>query len=265
MTKYQIKDNKKYYFNSKKFSSLNSFYGINEEIRKTVDESLKNQESYLKKHFVSIQDKSFVSFFDMSMSANIKPNKYYGEMFNKVDALKKYAKHIGFSSPVFMTITAPTYLKPLKQINIGKNRIKLVDNPNFTGETDYVDKARFYLSEKWRIFLRQRLFRDIKKKYNDRVIYMRTYEPMIDGTPHLHLVIFLPPEFKDRFVKLAKHYFRQTRTDIKTIFDEEIGGVVAYILKYILKSFSNSKWLFHFILPPVSLPAFHFFESQTSM
>ena len=62
MKKYQIIDNKKYFFNSKKFSSLNSFYGINEEIRKTVDESQKKQETYLKNHFVNINDKSFVSF-----------------------------------------------------------------------------------------------------------------------------------------------------------------------------------------------------------
>ena len=27
----------------------------------------------------------------------------------------------------------------------------------------------------------------------------------------------------------------------------------------------NLEWIFHFILPPVSLSAFHFFESQTSI
>lgn len=236
-----LKDGKRYFFNSKKFTSLNSLYGIDDYIKKEVNEKLENQTEYLKNHYVELNETKYISFLDMSRSANIKPNQYYGEMFNKVSSLREYAKEIGFTSPVFMTITPPSYLKPLKQINLKRNRVKLVDNPRFSGELEYVNEARKYQSEKWTKFLNQRIIKDIKKKYGERLIYMRTYEPMIDGTPHVHIVAFIPPEFLDRFVKLAKKYFSETRFDIKTVFEEDIGGVIAYILKYILKSFSNSK------------------------
>ena len=241
MSKFSIKNNKTYIFASKKFPSLNSIYGINKEVKKIVDENLEKQTEYLKNNYICLNDKNFKSFLELSRGANINPNKYYGEMFNRVSSLKAYAKEIGFTCGIFITLTPPSYLKPLKQIQLSKKRIKLVDNPNFSGEANYVDLAREYQSKKWTKFLTQRIFKDIKAKYNERLIYMRTYEPMIDGTPHVHIVAFIPPEFKERFVKLAKKYFGATRFDIKTEFNDEIGGIVAYILKYILKSFSNSK------------------------
>jgi len=241
MSKWFFKDGKKYIFNSKKFTSLNTIFGITPEIKREVDESLKKQSTYLKSNFVELDNKKFVSFFDMSKSSNLKPKQYYGEMFNKVNALREYAKYLGFTDAVFMTITPPSYLKPLKQINIKKGRVKMVDNPRFAGLADYVSLAREYESNIWRKFLTQRIFKEIKSKYGERIIYMRTYEPMIDGTPHIHIVAFVPPEFKDRFVRLAKGYFSKTRFDIKTDFKDDVGGVVAYILKYILKSFSDSR------------------------
>ena len=235
------KDGVKYIFASKRFQSINTIFGITDEIRKEVNQNLKNQKEYLKNHFVDIKQEKYISFLDMSRSANIKPSQYFGEMFNKVSTLQKYAKEVGFTTPVFMTITAPSHFKPLKQIKIKKKVVKMVDNPRFCGVVDYVNCAREYQSEKWRKFLTQKIFKNMKEKYGERMIYMRTYEPMIDGTPHLHIVAFIPPEYKERFVRLAKKYFSDTRFDIKTKFDDDVGGVVAYILKYILKSFSNSK------------------------
>ena len=122
---------------------------------------------------------------------------------------------------------------------------KLVDNKNFSGFTDgsvdYVKQSIQYISKTWSAFTRQRVCTDIKKKYGERMIFMRTYEPHIDGTPHAHLVAFIPPEFKERFVNVAKGYFSDSKFDIKTEFDGDRGGVIAYILKYILKSFENAK------------------------
>jgi len=243
MSKIFHKEGNRYIFASKKFSSINSLFGITKQIKDQVDSNLKKQTKYLKDHFISFnnEEDTSLSFFDMSKSANIKPNQYFGEMFNKVSTLQKYAKEVGFTDAIFMTITPPTYYKPLKQIELKNNLYKLVDNPRFCGVVDYVKYAREYESNKWRKFLCQKIFRDMKKKYGERMIYMRTYEPMIDGTPHVHIVAFIPHEYKERFIKLAINYFRETRFDIKSTFDEDIGGVVAYILKYILKSFSNSK------------------------
>ncbi len=240
MSRFIYKDGKRYLFASKK-TNIDSIFGITPEIKKEVDERLESQRNFLKDTFIEINEEKYISLYDMSISSNIKPDKYYGEIFNRVSTIRKYAKEIGFTADVFMTLTPPSYLKPLKQVKLKRDRIKMVDNPRFNGEFDYVNKAREYQSEKWTKFLSQRIFKDIKKKYGERLIFMRTYEPMIDGTPHVHIVALIPPEFKERFVKLAKKYFSETRFDIKTDFDDGIGGVVAYILKYILKSFSNSK------------------------
>lgn len=231
-----------YYNYSNYFEHSNFLYGITPRIRKDVEESNQKQKDYLKNTFIMIDgDVTKMSLFDISSSANIQPARYHGEIWNRVTALRKYADYIGFSTPVFMTITPKTEFKPTKQIEIKKNVFKLYNNKNFSGSFDYVDEARKYISEKWTSFTRERLFRDIKKAYGENVIFMRTYEPHIDGTPHAHLVAYIPPEFKDRFVELAKGFFVESRFDIKTEFDARKGGVVSYILKYILKSFENAK------------------------
>jgi len=242
------KDGMTYYFNSKKFPELNNIFGLTKKQKQSVDENLNSQRNYLKNTFVNINDESYISLLDINFSANIKPKQYYGEMFNRVDCIKRFANDIGYDTPVFITLTPPSHLKPLKQIRLKNNVVKLVDNPKFvgflddeTGEVfDYVSMARDFISSMWTKFLRQYLFREMKAKYGERLIYMRTYEPMLDGTPHVHIVAFIPNEYKERFVKLVKNYF-STRTDVKIDFDEGVGGVVAYILKYILKSFSNSE------------------------
>ncbi|WP_458701389.1 replication endonuclease [Sulfurospirillum sp. 1307] len=242
MYKYFKKDGKTYFFESKVFDDFNYLYGITPKKKQIVDNNLESQRNYLKNAFVNFNDESFINLFDINFSANIKPKQYYGEMFNRVSTLQKYAKANKFDTPIFITLTPPSHLKPLKQIRLGNsNKYKLVDNPKFCGSLDYVDLAREYISNKWTKFLRQRLFTEMKNKYNERLIYMRTYEPFLDGTPHVHIVAFIPNEYKQRFINLVKNYFSDTRTDVKSEFDNGVGGVVAYILKYILKSFTNSQ------------------------
>lgn len=242
-----IRKGEEVYFNySTLLDSSNYLYGITPQMRKDVAEKLEKQKDYLKNTFLKIDGEATkVCLFDLSSSANVQPARYHGEIWNRVTALQKYAQEIGFCVPVFMTITPRTCNKPTKQIQLKKNMFKLIDNKNFSGFTDgsvdYVKQSIEYISHVWTRFTRQRLFRDIKKKYGENVIFMRTYEPMIDGTPHAHLVAFIPPEFKERFVNVAKGFFSDSRFDIKTEFDNDRGGVVAYILKYILKSFENAK------------------------
>lgn len=240
------KGNEVYFNHSTLLESSNYLYGITPRMRKDVAEKLEKQKDYLKNTFLSIDGEATkISLFDLSSSANVQPARYHGEIWNRVTALQKYAQKIGFTVPVFMTITPRTFNKPTKQIQLKKDVYKLIDNKNFSGfvdgTVDYVQQSIKYISGVWSAFGRQRVCEDIKKKYGERVIFMRTYEPMIDGTPHAHLVAFIPPEFKERFVNLAKGYFSDSRFDIKTEFDNDRGGVVAYILKYILKSFENAK------------------------
>lgn len=235
------KDNKTYFFNSK-YEKLNHLYQITKEDKKIVDEKIKNQEDYLKSHVISFHDNDLTrSLHDLSYGANIKPEIYFSEMNNRVNTLLKYSKEIKFSQPIFITLTAKSEHKPLKSISIGKNRFKMIDNPRFNGSPEHVTEAREYLSESWTLFTCKRVFKDIKEKYGERYVYMKTYEPTLDGVPHLHALLFVPPEFKDRVIKAISASFKTSRHDIKTDFDDDVGGVVAYIMKYILKSFKNAK------------------------
>ncbi|NBK99114.1 MAG: hypothetical protein EOM50_14055 [Erysipelotrichia bacterium] len=242
-----IRKGEEVYFNySTLLEECNYLYGVSPRMRKDVMEKLDKQKDYLKNTYLQIDGEiTKISLFDLSSSANVQPSRYHGEIWNRVTALQKYASDIGFSVPVFMTITPRSCNKPTKQIQMKKNMYKLVDNKNFSGFTDgsvdYVKQSIQYISKTWSAFTRQRVCTDIKKKYGERMIFMRTYEPHIDGTPHAHLVAFIPPEFKERFVNVAKGYFSDSKFDIKTEFDGDRGGVIAYILKYILKSFENAK------------------------
>ena len=241
-----VKGNEIFYNYSTKLEECNFLYGVTPRMRKDVEEKLEKQKNYLKNTFLSFDGiPTCKSLFDLNSSANIQPQRYHGEIWNRVQGLQQYAKDVGFTVPVFITITPRTVNKPTKQIFLKKNVYKLVDNPNFSaftdGSVDYVKQTLEYISHKWQGLLKQRVCTDIKKATGTRLIFMRTYEPHIDGTPHAHIVCFVPPSFKDRFVEVCKDYFIDSRCDIKTEFEDEKGGVIAYILKYILKSFENAK------------------------
>lgn len=233
-----IKDGIKYRFSSK-YEIFNNPYGISLQMKKDINQNLQDSIEFLKKSYIEINGDKQISLFEISNSANIAPDKFKAELWNRISSIKEYAKEIGFDTPIFITLTPPSHLKPLKQIKL-KNSIKLIDNPKFSGECDYVIKSRDFIGEAWRKFLRQAIFRNIKAKYKLPIIYLKTYEPFLDGSAHCHIVVFIPNEFKDRFTNLVKRYFK-TRTDIKTEFKGDIGGVVSYLLKYVLKTFKNSK------------------------
>lgn len=239
--RYHKKDDKTYWFSSNSPLIENYLYGVKPSDKKKIDAKIEFQKEYLKNAFVNINDESYISLLDCNFSANLKPEQYHGEMFNRVKTIQDYAKELGYDTPVFITLTPPSYLKPLRTVEIKKDKLyKVVDNPKFIGFENYVDCTREYNSFYWTKFLRQRMFTELKAKFGERLIYMRTCEPQIDGSLHTHIMAFVPKEYKDRFINLVKGYFK-TITDVKTDFDEDIGGVIAYILKYILKSFTNGK------------------------
>jgi hypothetical protein len=235
------KDNKIYFFNSK-YKSLNNLYHLTKEDKKEVNKKIDKQKSYLKSHVLSFHgtDES-KSLLDLSYGANINPDIYFSEMNNRVNSLLQYSKDINFNEAIFITLTAKSEHKPLKSISLGSNRFKMIDNPKFNGNPDNVREAREYLSDSWSNYTKNRVFQDIKDKYGLRYVYMKTYEPTLDGVPHAHILLFVPKEFKERVIKACSTAFKHSRHDIKTNFDDGAGGVAAYIMKYILKSFKNSK------------------------
>ena len=161
------KGNEVYFNHSTLLNATNYLYGVTPRMRKDVSEKIrKNKKIISKIPFLRIDGEvTKVSLFDLSSSANMQPSRYHGEIWNRVTALQKYAQHIGFTVPVFMTITPRTFNKPTKQIQLKKDVYKLIDNKNFSGfidgSVDYVQQSIEYISGAWSGFCRQRVCEDI--------------------------------------------------------------------------------------------------------
>lgn len=193
----------------------------------TVDKKIEYQKKFLEEFVLDCFDKDF-NLLDSSMSANINPKKYFAEVNNRVNSLFKYAQMLDLY-PVFLTQTCP----PQFHINSKK----------YDGSS-VRDSVR-YLSSRWASFLRLKIFKNIKKAINHNMIYIRVIEPHKDGTPHAHVLIFIPKNFILPLKKVFKRHFSvdgasKLAQDYRYTWSGHSGGAVAYIMKYINKTFKHA-------------------------
>jgi hypothetical protein len=90
----------------------------------------------------------------------------------------------------------------------------------------------------------------MKTDTGHNLIYFRVYEPHKSGVPHMHAMLFLPNEYILKVKKRFYKYFSDFGTNKKaidfkyTFYNKDdkgnlTGGAIAYIMKYITKTFSN--------------------------
>ncbi|WP_108062621.1 replication endonuclease [Poseidonibacter lekithochrous] len=205
-------------------------YGITSHDIKAIDTKILYQKKYLTSRFFDFGEET-KSALDFTYSANLNPKKYFAEMNNRINSIFDYAKDLGLK-PVFITLTAPS--KYHKKNRIGELKI----NPNETAKA---------LTQIYNKFTSLQIFRKLKKQLGHGLVYFRVYEPHKSGVPHLHAMLFLPNDYILDVKKKFFSYFTDTQRwnnnkksiDFKYTWYNSAGGAVAYIMKYVTKTFKN--------------------------
>lgn len=131
---------------------------------------------------------------------------------------------------VFYTLTCPSKHHPVL-----KKSCK--PNPKYIGST--TRQAQDHLNGVW-----QRC-RAAWARKGIKCFGMRVVEPHHAGTPHWHLLLFIPPERIEEATQIFRHYALQEDGDEpgaaearlkEVLIDPERGGATSYIAKYIAKN-----------------------------
>jgi len=208
-------------------------YGLNKDIKNYIDKNIEKNKTFLKNLTFYNEDYKLVSMFDSDLNANLSPQRYFAEVNNRVHTLFAVAKELELV-PAFLTVTLPSCYHPSSE--------------NYNGSTP--KQSALYLSDIWAKFLRKKIFANIKKNTGTKMIYIRVYEPHKSGVPHLHAMVFIPKAYlsqvKSKFYEhYTKYSFKKVGLKFMSNFKhakyEEAQGAIAYILKYMNKTFKHAK------------------------
>lgn len=203
-------------------------YGLTADDLKVAKAKIKAQSNFL--DFSYIKNNSTGQKFslkDCIVSSNHNPHRYYGEIQNRINTLEQEATNAKLT-PVFLTLTLPSEFHKMKTTGNGK----LIKNHMYNG-TEPKEAVKI-LTKMW---ARLRHDRSLKELTKSQRMYYRVNEPHKDGTPHTHILLFIPSDRINRVEKAFNHLFNPKANK----FEKNIRSATSYIMKYINKTLPMSK------------------------
>lgn len=234
-------------------------YGMtNWQINK-AKKKLEYNQSFMNSNGVQIDNK-IVPYSDFVQNSYMNSDRYIAELQHRAWSLYDYAKDKNLSN-VFITLTLPSKWHKQK-----KFKDKLIKNKKFGGRkyictinkikfinarviqqvpfiepildfSQTIDKytprnASKELSKMLKKFFDDRSYKSIEK---DERVYFRVTEPHKNGTPHVHMSLFVPSDAVDKIVKSLNRLFPAPLGKIET----DVKSPVHYLMKYILKTLDD--------------------------
>ncbi len=150
------------------------------------------------------------------------------ELMVRIRGFEEVAQYCNHAA-VFVTLTTPSRMHATNATGI----------PNSAYDGSSSNDAQDYLNHVWQL-CRAKLNREQIKPYGFRVV-----EPHHDGTPHWHLLLFMPANQIEQFKDIISHYGLQDSPNekgakqyrVKFIdIDHAKGSAAGYIAKYIAKN-----------------------------
>jgi len=207
------------------------YYGLTKKQLEVNETKLALQRRFLNLSVLyDKQTSNMIPLRDLVISANHSPHRYYSEVQNRVNTLVGEAERKELV-PVFMTITLPSEYHPFKTVT-HQDKKKLVQNPKFDGTSPR--EAVKALTKRFARLRNDRALRDIGK---DNRMYFRVNEPHQSGTPHTHILYYVPKDSVNRIVSVFKRLYPEKGNDIQY----KLRNAVAYVMKYINKTLPKSK------------------------
>ncbi len=234
-------------------------YGMTKYQINKAYEKLRFNYDFMKNNGVHIDNK-MVPFADFVVNSYMNSDRYVAELQHRAWSIYEYAEERGLKN-IFITLTLPSEWHPKKTINK-----KLVNNPKFGGrsyictinkvsfinahvvqrvpfvepELDFSQTIDKYtprngskeLSRSLKRLFDDRSFKNIDK--DDRC-YFRVTEPHKDGTPHLHISLFVPENKVESIVKALNRLFPAPLGKVET----NVLSPVKYLMKYVLKTLDD--------------------------
>ena len=208
-------------------------YDLSKNDLENVDKKLRAQKQFLDFSFLYDRiNQTKIPLSDIFISANHSPNRYYSEIQNRVNTLSTLAKERGLQA-LFITLTLPSEYHKCKQLRRKGIADKLIPNPKYNGTTPK-DGVKV-LTKMFAKLRHDRVLKDGLTKENR--IYFRVNEPHKDGTPHTHILMFVPVDRVGRVKKAFKRLFDIRANDIQ----DDIQNSTSYVMKYINKILPLSK------------------------